>query len=49
MYQDKTGIWYQVVDKQNQAGNYSESSGSKMVAYTILKEVCIDFLPKRYQ
>ncbi len=37
-YADKdTGLFYQVVDHQDMAGNYLETSGSAMVAYAVLK------------
>lgn len=34
---EDTGLFYQVIDGQKLAGNYLETSGSAMVAYTILK------------
>ncbi len=38
VYADKrTGMYYQVVDKANQDGNYLETSGSCMMAYAMLK------------
>lgn len=37
-YQDKeTGMFYQVIDKAGEQGNYIETSGSAMIAYAILK------------
>lgn len=39
-YQDpKAGLWYNVVDKPNQAGNWLETSASSMYVYTISKAV----------
>lgn len=37
-YQDEeTGLFYQVVDRADAEGNYLETSGSAMIAYSILK------------
>ena len=37
-YADKdTGLFYQVIDRGDLAGNYLETSGSAMAAYTVLK------------
>jgi unsaturated rhamnogalacturonyl hydrolase len=33
----KTGLWYQVLDKANQKGNYLEASASSMFVYTLAK------------
>ena len=35
----ETGVWYQVLDKPDGAGNYRESSCSSMFVYAILKAV----------
>ncbi|MCR5706274.1 MAG: glycoside hydrolase family 88 protein [Acholeplasmatales bacterium] len=49
-YQDpKTKMFYQVVDKGDMKGNYVETSGSAMIAYSILKGVRMGILPERYQ
>lgn len=49
-YQDpKTKMFYQVVDKGGMEGNYVETSGSAMIAYSILKGVRMGILPGRYQ
>lgn len=49
-YQDpKTKMFYQVVDKGGMEGNYVETSGSAMIAYSILKGVRMGILPARYQ
>jgi unsaturated rhamnogalacturonyl hydrolase len=47
-YQDKSGMWYQVVDQGSREGNYLETSGSGIMAYAILKGVRMGFLPKSY-
>lgn len=49
-YLDKdNNMFYQVIDKGSKEGNYLETSGSAMVAYTILKGVRLRALPERYQ
>jgi unsaturated rhamnogalacturonyl hydrolase len=48
-YQDpKTGLWYQVVDKGDVAGNWHETSCSSMYTYMLWMGVKRSFLPKRY-
>ncbi len=47
-YQDKTGLWYQVVDMPDEAGNYLESSGTSMFTYTLAKAVRMGYIPKKY-
>lgn len=48
-YRDpKTGMWYQVTDKMNEAGNYVESSGSAMFIYTWVKGAQKGYLPKEF-
>lgn len=47
--QDKeTGLWYQVLDKGGEKGNYLEATGSSMFVYTIIKSVNKGYLPKSY-
>ena len=47
--QDKsTGLWYQVLDQGNRAGNYLEASGSCMFVYSIAKAVRLGYLAKTY-
>ena len=41
-------MFYQVIDKPEAEGNYLETSGSSLIAYTILKAVRLGFIPKRY-
>lgn len=41
----KAGVWYQVVDKPNEKGNYLESSCSAMFVYTMLKGIRKGYLP----
>lgn len=48
-YQDeKTGMFYQVVDKPDFPGNYPETSGSAMVAYALMKGARLGILPEEY-
>ncbi len=48
-YQDKkTGVWYQVLDKGGDEGNYLESSCSAMFVYAILKAVRNNYVPEHY-
>lgn len=50
MYQDKkTSLFYQVVDKGKEPGNYLETSGSALISYAILKAVRYHMLPTSYQ
>lgn len=36
-YQDKSGMWYQVPDRPGEGKNYLETSGSAIMAYSLLK------------
>ncbi|HEY6245941.1 MAG TPA: glycoside hydrolase family 88 protein [Pyrinomonadaceae bacterium] len=48
-YQDsKTGLWYEVVDKGSEKGNYLEASGSSMFVYALAKGVRDGYLPVSY-
>lgn len=48
-YQDESGMWYQVVDKKDEEGNYLETSGSAIMAYAILKGVRLEYLPEKFR
>lgn len=49
-YEDpKTGVWYQVLDKANEKGNYLESSASSMFVYALAKGTRLGFLPEKYK
>ncbi|MFT3739491.1 MAG: glycoside hydrolase family 88 protein [Breznakibacter sp.] len=48
-YQDKTGLWYQVVDKGNTGGNYLEASVSSMFMYSYAKAVNKGYIDKKYR
>lgn len=48
-YQEpKTGLWYQVVDKGDVAGNWLETSCSSMYTYMLWMGVKRGYLPKHY-
>ncbi|GLB53424.1 family 88 glycosyl hydrolase [Neptunitalea chrysea] len=44
----ESGVWYQVLDKGTQEGNYLEATGSCMFAYTFAKGVQKGYLPQQY-
>jgi unsaturated rhamnogalacturonyl hydrolase len=49
-YQDQqTGLWYQVVDKPQLKGNWTETSSSSMFTYIIDIAVKRGYIPKRYK
>lgn len=44
-YADKdTGLFFQVIDHPEAKGNYTETSGSSMVAYSVMKAVRLDVI-----
>ncbi len=48
-YQDnKTGLWYDIVDLPEREKNYLEASGSSMFVYALAKGVRLGYLPKSY-
>jgi len=48
-YQDKkSGLWYQVIDRSGDKGNYLESSCSSMFVYTLFKAVRKGYIDKSY-
>lgn len=48
-YQDSSGLWYQVMDKGAQKGNWLETSGSAMFAYAFAKGNRLGFLDESYR
>ncbi|MDZ7878971.1 MAG: glycoside hydrolase family 88 protein [Saprospiraceae bacterium] len=44
----KTGVWYQILDKPSEQGNYLEASASSMFCYAMLKGVRQGVLDKKY-
>jgi unsaturated rhamnogalacturonyl hydrolase len=47
-YQDASGMWYQVVNVGGMKGNYLETSGSAIMAYSYLRGARLGFLPAEY-
>lgn len=47
-YQDESGMWYQVVNMGGMEQNYLETSGSSIMAYSLLKGVRLGFLDESY-
>lgn len=45
---NKTGVWYDILDRPNDKGNYFESSASAMFVYAIAKGVRMEYLPQSY-
>ena len=46
--QDKSGVWFQVLDEPNRNGNYLEASGSTMFVYTLAKAANKGYIDKKY-
>lgn len=46
---EKTGLWYQVVDKGDREDNWLESSSSALYMYTIAKALKHGFIDKKYE
>jgi unsaturated rhamnogalacturonyl hydrolase len=44
----KSGVWWQITNKANEAGNYLESSASAMFVYAMAKAVRLKYLPASY-
>ena len=44
----KSGVWYQVVDKGEQKGNYLEASASSMFTYSLAKGIRLGYLNPNY-
>lgn len=44
----KSGVWYDILDRPNDKGNYFESSASAMFVYAIAKGVRLQYLPASY-
>lgn len=45
----KTGLWYQVLDKNGEKGNYLEASASSMFVYTFAKATRKGYLSSNYK
>jgi unsaturated rhamnogalacturonyl hydrolase len=46
--QPKSGLWYQILDKPTEKGNYLEASAACMFVYALAKGVRRGYLPDRY-
>ncbi|SET66220.1 unsaturated rhamnogalacturonyl hydrolase [Natronincola peptidivorans] len=47
--QDESGVWWQVVDQGDKAGNYLEASASSMFTYALAKGVRLGYLDDNYK
>ena len=47
-YQDKNGLWYQVLDKIDKEGNYPEATVSAMFMYSYAKAVNKGYIDSKY-
>ena len=48
-FQDESGLWYQVPDLPEREGNYLETSGSSMFAYSYYKGVRLGYLDPSFK
>jgi unsaturated rhamnogalacturonyl hydrolase len=46
--QDESGMFYQVMDRPEDDGNYLETSGTALIAYALLKGSRLGYLSERY-
>lgn len=46
--QRESGFWCQVIDKPNAEGNWEETSGTCLIAYSMAKAVRLGFIDKKY-
>lgn len=44
----QTGVWYQILDRAGETGNYREASASCMFTYALLKAVRLGYLDTQY-
>jgi unsaturated rhamnogalacturonyl hydrolase len=44
-----TGLWWQVLDEPNRAGNYLEASASSMFVYALAKAARLGYIDSRYR
>lgn len=47
-YQDKAGLWWDIIDLAGKEKNYHESSCSAMFVYSLAKGVRMGYLPEKY-
>ena len=48
VFQDESGMWYQVTDEGGREGNYLETSGSAMFSYSFFKGARLGYLDKSF-
>jgi rhamnogalacturonyl hydrolase YesR len=48
-HQDATGVWFQIMDKPAEPGNYREASASAMFTYFLAKAVNEGYLTRSYE
>lgn len=48
-YQDPSGVWFQVTDKQTVKGNYAEASGTCMIVYALAKGARLGYLDESFR
>lgn len=46
-FQDESGMWYQIPNKKGEGKNYLETSGSAIMAYSLMKGVRMGLLEKK--
>ena len=44
-----SGLWWDILDRPGEPGNYPEASASAMFTYTISRGVCLGYLPDGYR
>lgn len=44
----ESGVWYQVLDQKDRAGNYKEASASCMFIYSLAKAIRLGYIEKSY-
>lgn len=47
-YQDKTGVWFQILDQPDAPGNYREASASAMFTYFLAKAIHKGYLDAKF-
>jgi rhamnogalacturonyl hydrolase YesR len=48
-YQTENGVWYQIIDRPEDLGNYREASASAMFVYFLAKAINKGYLPDSYR
>lgn len=48
-YQDRSGLWYQLIALPELEGNYLETSGTALISAALLKAVRLGFLPESFR